>query len=140
MKNQPFSRFHALMALAVALVQKSGGAFGTAIQSLGGYSSRGKGGGHKAGSKHGRANTCNPPGRYPEQSQRQALRKHRRAQGGPGLLTGPTPGPVFWPERMTTDPYTERAAKVFGVPSNDVTPAQRSYAKTMMYVEIYGRR
>lgn len=32
------------------------------------------------------------PGKtYPEQSQRQALRALRRAQGGPGLTTGPTP-------------------------------------------------
>jgi hypothetical protein len=32
-----------------------------------------------------RGNRCNPAGRYPEQSLRQANRKHRRAQGGPGL-------------------------------------------------------
>lgn len=28
---------------------------------------------------------------YPEQSQRQALRRHRRAQGGPGITTGKDP-------------------------------------------------
>jgi hypothetical protein len=33
----------------------------------------------------GAGNHCNPPSRYPEQSLRQANRKHRRAQGGPGL-------------------------------------------------------
>jgi len=30
---------------------------------------------------------------YPEQSQRQALRRYRRAQGGPGLTEGQYPGP-----------------------------------------------
>lgn len=32
----------------------------------------------------GRKHT-NPVGRYPEQSSRQAMRAHRRAQGGPGI-------------------------------------------------------
>lgn len=27
-----------------------------------------------------------PPKRYPEQSSRQAMRAHRRAQGGPGIV------------------------------------------------------
>lgn len=91
--GQPFSRFNALMAAAVALMASSAGGVANlsqAVTQLGGYKSRGHGIKTRAPSRSPECairpgNHCNPPGRYPEQSDRQALRRFRRAQGGPGL-------------------------------------------------------
>jgi hypothetical protein len=72
------------MAAVLALVEK-GVSRADAIQATGGYHSRGHGRG-RPGKTYGKTGR-----RYPEQSQRQALRGLRRAQGGPGLTEGPDP-------------------------------------------------
>lgn len=134
--GQPFSRFNALMAAVAGMMATSTVSMAAAVAQLGGYKSRGHGvktrmpSGTQGGSI-GAGNRCNPPGRYPEQSQRQALRRYRRAQGGPGLAEGPNPGP------MHADAHRAYAAKLFNVPERDVTAAQRRYAKTVRYVDLY---
>ncbi|SHN40547.1 hypothetical protein [Rhizobacter sp. OV335] len=86
---QPFSRFSALMASALSLMASGSMNLAAAVTELGGYKSRGHGKTRRPSrspmSAIGGGNRCNPAGRYPEQSLRQANRKHRRAQGGPGL-------------------------------------------------------
>jgi hypothetical protein len=70
-----------------------------AVNELGGYKSRGHGKTRRPSrspmSAIGAGNRCNPPGRYPEQSRRQANRGARRAQGGPGLDANNTPRDYF---------------------------------------------
>lgn len=41
---------------------------------------------------------------------------------------------------QSTDIYRAEAAKMFNVKEEDVTPAQRRYAKQEAYSAIYGRR
>lgn len=35
------------------------------------------------------------------------------------------------------DPHKERAAAIFGVPVEQVTPVQRKYAKTVYFFDMY---
>lgn len=99
--GKPFSRFSSLMAAAVTLMASANSgvtSMAAAVTQLGGYKSRGHGVKTRmpsgtSGSAIGKGNRCNQPGLYPEQSKRQALRRFRRAQGGPGLTEGRNPGP-----------------------------------------------
>lgn len=99
--GQPFSRFNTLMAAAVAMMASAAGAglnLAGAVAQLGDYKSRGHGiksrmPSRTSGGSIPQGNRCNSPGYYPEQSKRQALRRHRRAQGGPGLTEGRNPSP-----------------------------------------------